>query len=212
MRLLPFYLGHSGPRLVVPIIVELLTQSKTTTALADLSSLPAQLAQGDLGVRVDEDFPDLGLIDVQRYAEFPAHATDHIDLEGRAVDPGKESLHVHVTNSTTFGDRASSFPAKKRDIPEREHSGVSVQRHAGKTPYGNIGATLDSSIRTREPSLPAFVIGNVHLFAAATGYQNSGSYPATRSISNLSIAPVLAVPSMMFPDICQLRHFVRRQR
>ena len=97
-------------------------------------------------------------------------------------------------------------------IPEREHSGVSVRRHAGKTPYGNIGATLDSSIRTREPSLPAFVIGNVHLFAAATGYQNSGSYPATRSISNLSIAPVLAVPSMMFPDICQLRHFVRRQR
>ena len=31
MRLLPFYLGHSGPRLVVPIMVELLTQSKTTT-------------------------------------------------------------------------------------------------------------------------------------------------------------------------------------
>ena len=53
-------------RLAVPIMVELLTQSKTTTPLADLSSLPAQLAQSDLGVRVDEGFPDPGLIDVQR--------------------------------------------------------------------------------------------------------------------------------------------------
>jgi len=119
-------------------MVELLTQSKTTTPLADLSSLPAQLAQGDLGVRMDEGFPDPGLIDVQRYAEFPAHTSDHMDLEGRAVDPGKESLPVHVTNPTTFGDRASSFPAKKPDIPAREHYGVTERLHPGKTPYGNI--------------------------------------------------------------------------
>ena len=107
-------------------MVELLTQSKTTTALADLSSLSAQLAQGDLGVRMDEGFLDPGLIDVQRYAEFPAHATDHMDLEGRAVD------------------RASSFPATKLDtflrtrVTVREHSEVTERLHPGKTPYGNI--------------------------------------------------------------------------